>query len=89
MEAYAVTVLSLLGLCVALVAWLVWTGRREFRPYRVWQGGRWGCVQEQTHWGAEPMRWWLPESEIQGGCKVVEWEEWPTRTRVRKRKGER
>jgi hypothetical protein len=86
MSAYAVTLLSIFGLCASLVFWLVWTGRRDFRIYRAWSGGRWGCVRDSVHWGMAPVLRWMPEGEIQEGHHVVEWETWPKRTRVRWRK---
>lgn len=83
---FGLSMLFIFGLCATLVGWLVWTGRRDFRIYRAWHGGRWGSVQETGHWGMARIVRWMPESEIQEGQHVIEWETWPSRTRVRKEK---
>ncbi len=89
MGMYAIFLTSLAGLCVLVVVWLAWTGRRDLRCYRRRCGGQWGCVRDKTHWGMAPILRWAPAAEIQEGEHVVEWETWPGRTRVRGKRGER
>jgi len=83
--AWAVTAGSLLALFVALMAWTCWYLRRDLRSYRRRCGGRWGLVRGRASAGMEAPEWWLLESEIGEGQSVLRWEEWPRRTRVRRR----
>jgi hypothetical protein len=87
MDAIYVTGGALAGLIGALALWLAWGGRRDVRAYRRWCGGTWGCVATLVGFGTSRSEEWMPEAEIREGQHVVAWEQWPGRTRVRKRGG--
>jgi hypothetical protein len=86
MEPNVIVLLSVCGILALLLAGIGWAGRRDFRIYRAWYGGQWGCVRDKTHWGMHPILRWEPMAEIQEGEHIVEWETWPARTRVRREK---